>query len=110
MTRMAVLRFQFSLVCCIGLLPLGTASGQILIDDFETGTPDTNIPNTGPWRVNDSGKPAQFRSANNPFPTGDVYAYLNDDVAAAGAAVRFMSTNATDAGGLGPQIAAKVTT
>jgi hypothetical protein len=87
-------------------------AAPIFVDTFEAGTPNTNIPGNGtPWRVSDI-VPAMYRSAGNPFSTGSVYAELTDPGTGTNPsqAVRLLSSNAADAGGLGPQIAGKVTT
>ena len=90
----------------------GVASGQpIFIDDFEAGTPGTQIPANGtPWRVNTSGRPAFYQSTNNPFPAGNVYGYMHDDISDGTNGTRLMSTNVADTGMLEQFIAGQVTT
>jgi hypothetical protein len=99
-----------SLVLCSAIrVAFAQAPTPIFKDDFESGTPATTIPNNGtPWRVNDSGRPATYQSASNPFSSGNVYAYLNDDITTS--AVRLMAADAADTGLLGPNIASKITT
>lgn len=117
MCRQPVWRLGFLLVGFCGLLPLAPVKAQspILMDDFESGIDDAQIPTTGPWRINDSapvaeGLTARYRSTGNPFANGNRYAYLNDPQAATGYGFRFFSTDVTDTGHLVSQIHNQVTT
>lgn len=101
---------------CIVSVSTGVASAQILKDDFESGTDNEVLPtNAPPWRINDSanaanGLTARYRSVNDPFPSGNRYAYLNDPEAATGVGFRLLSTAADDADGLVNQINDQLTT
>jgi hypothetical protein len=99
-----------SLAAC---MMAGPAFSQtpIFIDDFETGTAGVQIPANGtPWRVNTSGRPAFYQSAGNPFPGGNIYANLNDDISDGTNGTRLMSSNTADTGMLEQFIAGQVTT
>jgi len=112
MAKRAVWRCRWALACCGAWFPLATASGQILRDDFEAGTADTAIPVVGtPWYVNNI-TPSVYRSTDNPFANGALYAELNDPGTgtAPSQAIRLMSSDAIDTGAYSPQISGKVTT
>jgi hypothetical protein len=95
----------------LAFLAVDVVHGQIIIDDFESGVPPAEVPQTGmPWYVNSSGRPAVYRSQANPFSTGSVYAYLHDDINDGTNGTRLISSNTNDAGMKESAIAGQITT
>lgn len=108
---MRVLAFHYLLFAALWLI---TAAGStslaapIFVDTFEAGTAGANI--GAPWGANNI-TPATYQTAGNPFPTGSVYADVNDPGpgTSPSQAIRLLS-NAGNDNSLTPSLDGQVTT
>lgn len=108
MSKATIKSIQLLLACLLVYTTNRVSYSALVVDTFESGTVGSNISTAGPWRVNDSGLPAQYRSTANPFPTGAVYGHINDVNTTQG--TRLMTANSSGTGSLSSQISGKVTT
>jgi hypothetical protein len=106
-SRLAIMRVLWAFVTCCAV---DLANGQIFIDDFEDGTVgDDIIEGAGTWRaIGGVANAPKYRDADNPFPSGALYAELLDPDNLGN--TRMISSDTDDTDGLEASIAAHVTT
>ncbi len=108
MKKLMVTYLFSALVGLTGVFAGKALAAPIFVDNFEAGTPAANI--GAPWGANNI-TPATYASVGNPFPSGSVYADINDPGpgTSPSQAIRLLS-NAGNDNTLTPSLDGKVTT